>query len=198
MLSNIQIEEFMKKGLINITPYNPNNLDVNRYRLYVDSIRINKTDDDGVLQIFKYDFSKGPYAIAPGEYVIVSIAEEIKLEKGFFGEFYPASLNIENGLILNCGQLQSFYNRPILFGLLNVSPIEFRLEKGYEIARLVFEYLGENTPIDYDRKQTDPEYDEKIKVFRKTEEELNELKKQIIEKEKVFESLKSRLPNESL
>ncbi|RJQ57368.1 MAG: hypothetical protein C4517_17675 [Stygiobacter sp.] len=193
MLSNIQIENFIQKGLISIKPYNSDHLDVNRYRLCVNSIRINKTDDVGALQIYKYDFTKGPYAIAPGEYIIVEIAETIKLEKGFFGEFFPASLNIENGLVLNCGQLQSFYDRPILFGLLNASPVEFRLEKGYEVARLVFEYLGEDVQIDYERKQKDPEYDKKIIKYRKTEEELEELKKQVNEKEKEVEKLKSGL-----
>ncbi|MEK0336649.1 MAG: hypothetical protein QQN41_04350 [Nitrosopumilus sp.] len=193
MLTNIQIEEIIKRGLVNIDPFDSAQLEVNHYKLRVDSIILRKTDDVYALNMNPYDLSEGPYALEPNEYVIVVIKEKIVLGKGMFGEFYPASLNIEKGLILNCGRLNSFYERPIHFGLLNASPIEYRLNKGDEIARIIFRYIGDDVPIDYDRKTSDPKYLAMIQELRKTEKEIMDLENELNKKKEAVKKIKGEM-----
>ncbi|MBI3195871.1 MAG: hypothetical protein HYZ34_15590 [Ignavibacteriae bacterium] len=154
MLTNIQIEEMIERGAININPFDPKKLGSNHYRLTCHSVEIFRFDNSGVLEHITHVLkSDQPFAIAPHEYVIISIKEKIILQSGIFGEFYPASRCIEKGLILNYGRLNSFYNDSIHFGLFNARNLEFVLRPEEEIARVSFTYVGENTPIRYDKRE---------------------------------------------
>ncbi len=179
MLTNIQIEEMIQKGLISIDPFVHEKLEANHYRLCIDSIKKRREDEStGYGLDFKtYDFSEGDFLLNPNEYAVVVIKEKIILGKGMFGEFYSASLNVENGLILNCGRLNSFYKKEIHFGLFNAGPAEYRLVKGQEIARVIFNYVGESTPIDYEKKSTNIKYLAMIDELRKTESKIIDLEK---------------------
>ncbi|PKL12869.1 MAG: hypothetical protein CVV52_08350 [Spirochaetae bacterium HGW-Spirochaetae-8] len=190
MLSNIQIENMMNQGLINISPYNPDQLGLNHYKLKIDSLLLRKADDEYALNMHPYDLSSNPYALSPNEYVVIVVKEIILLGKGVFGEFYPASLNIEKGLILNCGRLNSFYERPIHFGLMYVGPTEYILRKDDEIARVSFEYIGSDTPIDYKKKDKDLNYQIMLEQTRKTQQEIQELEKNLLKKKKLLDNLK--------
>ncbi len=190
MLTNIEIENFIKNGLISISPFNQSQLEVNHYRLNVNSIIKRGEGEDFGVRLNKISLENNMYAIQPNEYLIIEVKEKIILGKGMFGEFYPASLNIESGLILNCGWLNSFYERPIRFGLYNAGPIEIRLHDKFEIARVNIHYIGENTPIDYNREKTNEKYLKMLQEVRKTESEIKKLETELEQKKANYNKLK--------
>ena len=175
MLTNLEIEEFQKKGIIKINPFDPEKLEANHYRLSVESIKVIETDDIGVVEIYDKNLDEQYHPLESKQYVIVRIKETSQLGRGMFGEFYPASLNIENGLILNCGRLNSYYDKAIHFGLFNAGPYEFALKKGYEVARIQFNYIADR-PIDYNRPNYNSEYISKINEIRDLEERAQKLR----------------------
>lgn len=181
MLTNVQVRDLMGKELIRIEPFEPSLLESNHYRLMnIEKIVYTKFDKEGILvNTGFHHMSDGNYCLAPGEYVVVSIAEKIVLGHGVFGEFYPASICIEEGLLLNCGRLNSFYEDSIRFGLCNVSSKEFVLRKNHEIARVFFTYVGENTPIEYKKNDGGDEYKHRLEILRKEQEEVKRLEDEL-------------------
>jgi len=155
MLSNIQIEEQVRCGRIKITPFDPGRLGANHYRLSLHSIQFVKLDEEGLLQQGKVIPNDAPYALNAHEYVVVSVREKIVLDHGLFGEFYPASMCIEEGIQLNCGRLGSFYEDRIHFGIFNMRDFDVFLREGQEIARVSFVDLGSEAPIQYQKRNDD-------------------------------------------
>lgn len=193
MLSNVQIREFMEKGMITITPFNPKKLGPTFYRLSLSKIRWVKYDENGLIDIGQKDLEEFKKIPLNGKsYAVCEIKEKIVLNKGFVGSFFPASLLIEDGLILNYGHLQADYIDPIVFGIFNARPMEFLLEYDMEIARISFEYLGENVPINYE-KQKGNTYDEVIELVRSTQEEINVLEKAKVKKSEEIRNLLRKL-----
>jgi deoxycytidine triphosphate deaminase len=170
MLSNIQIEEQVRCGRIKITPFDPGRLGANHYRLSLHSIQFVKLDEEGLLQQGKVIPNDAPYALNAHEYVVVSVREKIVLDHGLFGEFYPASMCIEEGIQLNCGRLGSFYEDRIHFGIFNMRDFDVFLREGQEIARVSFVDLGSEAPIQYQKRNDD--YSAVLEELRGIENEL--------------------------
>ena len=79
-LTNVQIEEFMKTGLIKITPFDASRLDAIRYRLRVHSVRFMRFNpEDGLLDQGEVVLSNRAFSLGGREYAIISIAEQIVL-----------------------------------------------------------------------------------------------------------------------
>lgn len=168
VLADHVIAECVENGVIKIDPFREERIGPTAYRLFPYRVRQDRVDEEnGVREDGEYIewrtlSRRDGYFLRPGEHVVVELEERIVVDEGLFGDFYPASYLIENGLMLTCGRLDARYSLPIRFGLCNMSPHPFKLGPRTQIARISFGWLGlENIP-DYEFA----EYDEELRSTR--------------------------------
>lgn len=149
ILSNSQIRRFIDYGAIRITPFHSDQLAPTAYRLRPHSVRFQRRDEEGRIEVGTFPLSVRPYLLQPKEHVVVSIEEEIEIERGLVGTFYPASGCVEAGLVLTAGRLDANYKYAIVFGVLNASDKEAILELNFQLARISFTWLGEDNQPEY-------------------------------------------------
>jgi deoxycytidine triphosphate deaminase len=172
MLSNRCIREFMRDGLIRITPFRDELLAPSSYRLRCHRIRFHRVQPGGTLEHGSYSLEDGPYNLSPNEHVVISVEEQIVLSQGLVGTFYPASRCVEAGLILTAGRLDAEYDMAIVFGVFNASGEDVELTSQFEIARVGFTWLGSENMPDYSAAEPGA-YIPHIETLRKGEETLD-------------------------
>ena len=94
---------------------------------------------DGIYQ--HIDISKESYTISPKEYVLVALAETIKLPSNITAHLRPKTSYTRIGLIVSDQHCNSTYNGHLRIGLFNATSYPIRIHSGYTIAQLVFEEL---------------------------------------------------------
>jgi deoxycytidine triphosphate deaminase len=200
LISNCLIEDLIEKEEIDFSLFDKKALGLIEYHLKPVLVKLRELDEDGRLKDGDiHDLTQGLFAIAPQQYVTVSIKEEIKLtNKKIFVQFYPASSLIENGIMLNHGWLRPGYKGRLWFGLYNASDLEFRLEKNTEIARAVFFKLPDEMPIadDPERVNVDPKYNENLARLREWDGEIQKLQKDLEQMQKRRHDLEKKIKYE--
>lgn len=90
-----------------------------------------------------------PYKLQPGEYVIVSSIEELKMPNNLFAIVVASSYSIRHGLVINCGKIDPTFTGRISFGVQNSTTKEFELKEGDRLCHLLFsEFKGETIPLE--------------------------------------------------
>lgn len=90
-----------------------------------------------------------PYTLKPGEYVIASSIEELKMPTNLFAIVAATSHSIRHGLIINGGKIDPTYTGRVSFGVQNANNKEFQLKEGDRLCHLLFsEFKGETIPLE--------------------------------------------------
>lgn len=128
LLNNDQIIKLVENHIIQITPFfEKQRVQIAQYPLTVSLVcepRVNV--NKAILHAFEDGKS---FTFSPNEYVVVEVAEQVKLSEGIVGRFIPSSNLIEQGLMLTAGKIEYPFgqqNERIHFGLKNAlnSPID--------------------------------------------------------------------------
>jgi deoxycytidine triphosphate deaminase len=147
VLSNQLIRRCIDADWIRIDPFRSDLLGPTAYRLRPHKVRYHRRDEDTLLDAGSTLLSAHAYSLQPKENIVVSIEERITLHDGIIATFYPASLCVEQGLILTAGRLEPHYKHAIVFGLFNASDEEVTIAPDIQIARASFSWLGaDNIP----------------------------------------------------
>lgn len=123
VITNKQLRSLMDSNCLSISPFDEKKLKAAAYTLSPG--RILRRGEDGEYDV-SYTFSekKKSFAIKSNEYVVVEPKESIIIrQSGIIGTFITASTNIESGLLLVAGQIDSLYGtkgEALRFGLKNL------------------------------------------------------------------------------
>lgn len=83
------------------------------------------------------------YLISPKEYVLVSLAETVKLPDNISSHLRPKTRYTRLGLIVSDQHCNSSYEGHLRVGIFNATDYPIRIRSGYTIAQMVFEELNE-------------------------------------------------------
>lgn len=83
------------------------------------------------------------YLISPKEYVLVSLAETVKLPDNISSHLRPKTRYTRLGLIVSDQHCNSSYEGHLRVGIFNATDYPIRIRSGYTIVQMVFEELNE-------------------------------------------------------
>ncbi len=176
ILTDRRIRELVQKNEL-IVPFSEDNLQSESYDVTIGSeitvmrkeircLDISKQEDiDGIYQ--HIDISKEGYTISPGEYVLISLGETVKLPNNLTAHLRPKTRYTRLGLVVSDQHCNSTYAGHLRIGLFNATGYPIRIHSGYTIAQLVFEEL-DGVPSEeklYENKQN-AHYQHENGVFR--------------------------------
>lgn len=126
-LSNADVLEYLRTGLIDISRFERGNLKLAHYRLRPgNAFATGALGPDGRrTRQFVHDFADGPLTLRPRELLLVTPLERVFLADGIVADFRPASTLIEQGFGLTAGKLDPGYgklggqNQEFIMGLYN-------------------------------------------------------------------------------
>lgn len=123
VLTNRQLRKLMNDNCLYIHPFNPSSLKETAYTL--NPGRILKLSTEGEWEVVHtFSTKKAPYTLQPDEYVIVEAKQTVKIAvDGLLGTFVAASTNVEGGLLVVAGQIDSQYGmggEALRFGVKNL------------------------------------------------------------------------------
>lgn len=141
LINKNQLIELVREGLVSITPFNEELMQIVHYPLKTGELSV--LDEDGERkQTHDCNKSGKPGSIGPNQYVIVETAEFIKMPtEGIVGQFIPSSKLITKGLGLVCGKISAPYGMKgerTIFGLKNLTDREIQILPDEVIAYVQF------------------------------------------------------------
>lgn len=146
LITNRQLQSLIKSKVVEIVPFNVNDLSLAHYTLHVGKV-LAKLDDGTFRTIHNFSENSNPYIVKENEYIIVEIDELIKLnDDNIIGHFIPASNLIKDGISIMAGKIDKKYgnlgpskgHKPemIQFGFKNNLNEAFSLTINYRVAHL--------------------------------------------------------------
>ena len=127
VITNHQLRNLLRANCITIDPFQEKYLKAAAYTLTPG--RVLRRGEDGEYDVV-HTFGKRRqnFTLRGGEYVIIEAREKVAIrEHGIVGTFATASTNIENGLLIVAGQIDSQYGvkgEALRFGLKNLLEVE--------------------------------------------------------------------------
>lgn len=126
VVTNRQLRSLIESNCISIRPFDPTLLKEAAYTL--NPGRILRRCVDGELDIVHtFSNSRQNFSIEPNEYVVVEAKQNVSISaQGIIGTFITASSNVENGLLIVAGQIDSKYGlngEALRFGVKNLLDI---------------------------------------------------------------------------
>jgi deoxycytidine triphosphate deaminase len=123
LATNRQIKTLLAEKCIYIQPYDPKQLKSTGYTLNPRHV-LRKSDEGEWEVVHTFSEKKGKFELAPNEYVLVEPKQNIRISAdGIVGRFTLASSNIESGLLIVAGQIDSKYGmgeETLRFGVKNL------------------------------------------------------------------------------
>jgi deoxycytidine triphosphate deaminase len=120
--TNRQIKRLRDDRCIYIDPFEESSLKATGYTL--NPKRVLRRSDDGDWEVAQSLTERSVFELAPDEYVIVEPRQAVRIAvDGIVGRFVPASTNIESGLLVVAGQIDSKYGmsgETLRFGVKNL------------------------------------------------------------------------------
>lgn len=112
-LSNADLLECLRVGLIQISRFERSNLKLAHYRLRPgNAFAMGAAGPDGRRpREFVHDFADGALTLKPRELLMITPLERVYLADGIVAEFRPASTLVEQGFGLTAGKLDPGYGR---------------------------------------------------------------------------------------
>lgn len=110
-LSNADILEFKRQGLIEISRFERTNLKLAHYRLRPGNafaIRADRSEGRRTRE-FVHDFADGPYTLKAGQCILITPLERVTLSEGIVAQIRAASTLVEQGFDLTAGKLDPGY-----------------------------------------------------------------------------------------
>lgn len=82
---------------------------------------------------------RNTYTLKPGEYVLVTTVESVKLPRDIVGYLYNRTTNFRVGVQLLATQVAPGYEGILTMGLANLGPVEYTFEMGARLFHIQFE-----------------------------------------------------------
>jgi hypothetical protein len=123
VITNKQLRTLMESNCLSIDPFDDKLLKAAAYTLSPG--RILKRGEDGEWDVaHTFNDRRKSYTLKANEYVVVEPKQNISIRTaGIIGNFITASTNVENGLLVVAGQIDSLYGlkgEALRFGLKNL------------------------------------------------------------------------------
>lgn len=166
-LTNAQIRQLKRLGVVKIDPFKEENLKLAHYRLRPRYVRKllgeqGPTGEHALSPSPVFDFQGGaPFEFEGGEYVVVTIMEQVILGDGLVAEVIPASTLVTQGFALVAGKLDAGYGRinderqDFVVGLKNLLDTRNLFYPSNGIANMVFhDFRGTNSdPVGFSESE---------------------------------------------
>lgn len=130
LVTNRQLEALRQQDAIFIRPFEVTSQKESAYTLT--PARVLQLSDDGDWDIVHSFSERKPEFVIPSNgYVVVEVAQVVQIKvPGIVGTFVTASNNIEGGLMIVAGQIDSLYGvggEQLRFGVKNLLPVENKI-----------------------------------------------------------------------
>ena len=151
ILSDIDIRKCICNGSTLIKPFCEEHLRGASYDLsmsnkiavfkkQVRTLRLdNQSEIDSVYE--QKELSSAGYTLEPGEYILVTVAEEVSIPVNMAAHIRPRTKFSRLGLIVSAQHCNPGYSGMLQLGVYNASPNAITLHSGLNIAQIVFEEL---------------------------------------------------------
>ncbi len=196
ILTDKKIRELTERNQL-IHPFDESHLQSESYDLTIGTelvvmkkelrcLDISKQDSiDGIYQ--KLPISKEGYTVSPKQYVLISLAEYIKLPENLTAHLRPKTRYTRLGMLVSAQHCNSTYAGHLWIGLFNATEYPVRIYPGYTIAQIVFEELdGIPSESKSYKNKKNAHYQNEDNVFRGAkfdDELLNSIWNQILEED---------------
>lgn len=125
VVTNRQLRALIESNCLSINPFYERNLKAAAYTLSPGRILRRAADGDYEV-VHTFSSKKSAFVLKANEYVIVEPRQTVIISRpGIIGTFITASTNVENGLLILAGQIDSLYGtsgEALRFGLKNLLP----------------------------------------------------------------------------
>lgn len=140
LINSRQLKNLRAENCLFIEPFAEANLKATHYTLNPGRV-LRRTDGDWYPE-FTFDARHTEFQLAANEYVVVEVKQTIKIQKeGIVGRFVTTSSNIEAGLLVVAGQIDSQYGmkeEALRFGVKNLMSEPNVLSRNARLAHLEF------------------------------------------------------------
>lgn len=149
LITNRQLRTLMSEKSIIIEPFAESNLKRTHYTL--NPGRLLRLGDDGDWDTkFTFSDKKKTCELKANEYVNVEVKQSVRIHSdGIVGRFLTVSTNIQSGLLVVAGQIDSQYGtngEALIFGVKNLLPVQNLISFDTRLAHVEFFDLRGITP----------------------------------------------------
>jgi len=143
ILSDKDIENFMKNNNLDIEPFNKKNLTPNGYDLSIDEVYIRKTDQH---------IKEGIATIPPLTWFAISTKEFVKMGPQITSQLWIRSSYARKGVMASFGKVDAGFHGTLTVGCFNASDKEVEIPIGDRFCQIVFENLSTVADTLYDKR----------------------------------------------
>lgn len=143
ILSDKDIENFMKNNDLDIEPFNKKNLTPNGYDLSIDEVYIRKTDRH---------IKEGIATIPPLTWFAISTKEFVKMGPQITSQLWIRSSYARKGVMASFGKVDAGFHGTLTVGCFNASDKEVEIPIGDRFCQIVFEKLSTVADTLYDKR----------------------------------------------
>lgn len=126
VLTDRQLNKLIADKCLYISPFNPASLKETVYTLNPGRV-LKMTSENEWEVAHSFSTKKAPFILEPNEYVVVEARQTVKIAvDGLVGTFVSTSTNVEAGLLVVAGQIDSHYGmrgEALRFGVKNLLPM---------------------------------------------------------------------------
>ena len=141
LITSRQLRNLRSENCLFIEPFAEANLKATHYTLNPGRV-LKRTPEGDWNDIFTFSDTRKTYQLDANEYVVVEVRQTVKIQReGIVGRFVTTSSNVEAGLLVVAGQIDSQYGvngEALRFGVKNLLSEPNSLEKNARLAHLEF------------------------------------------------------------
>ena len=143
ILSDKDIEEFIKKNMLGIEPFENKNLTPNGYDLTIEEVFIKKTDSH---------IKEGVATIPPMTWFAISTKEFVKMGSNIASQLWIRSSYARKGVMASFGKVDAGFHGTLTISCFNSNDSPLEIPIGDRFCQIVFENLSSSPEELYDKK----------------------------------------------
>ena len=155
ILSDIDIEKSLEKNILDIEPFNPQNLTPNGYDLSIEEIYIKKTNQH---------INEGIAIIPKLTWFAISTKEFIKMGSQITSQLWIRSSYARKGIIASFGKVDAGFHGTLTISCFNSNDTEIEIPIDDRFCQIVFENLSSIPNELYDKKSGNYQNQKGIKL----------------------------------
>ena len=143
ILSDKDIEEFIKKNKLGIEPFENKNLTPNGYDLTIEEVFIKKTDSH---------IKDGVATVPPMTWFAISTKEFVKMGSNIASQLWIRSSYARKGVMASFGKVDAGFHGTLTISCFNSNDVPLEIPIGDRFCQIVFENLSSSPEELYDKK----------------------------------------------
>jgi dCTP deaminase len=143
ILSDKDIEEFIKKNKLGIEPFENKNLTPNGYDLTIEEVFIKKTDSH---------IKDGIATVPPMTWFAISTKEFVKMGSNIASQLWIRSSYARKGVMASFGKVDAGFHGTLTISCFNSNDVPLEIPIGDRFCQIVFENLSSSPEELYDKK----------------------------------------------